>query len=66
MTRKMVWPAQRRFAVLLKTTNAAFHDDNRHAEVARILRHIADQVERGAGACMDVNGNRVGSWGYES
>ena len=45
----------RRFVVFMRTTNAAFHeddgtetDDARHAEVARILRHIADQVERGA------------------
>ena len=62
--------AMSRFVVRMTTTNAAFHEDDgiemRHAEVARILRHIAEQVERGAGACMDVNGNKVGTWGYES
>lgn len=61
------------FKVVIKTGNAAFHeddgqetDDARGAEVARILRDIAAHVENGGevGSCMDVNGNGVGKWGY--
>jgi len=62
--------AMSRFVVRMTTTNAAFHEDDgiemRHAEVARILRHVADQVERGAGPCMDVNGNTIRTWRYEA
>jgi hypothetical protein len=44
--------------------NAAFEDD-RNAEVARLLRETADRVETGAlgGTLVDYNGNRVGDYG---
>lgn len=48
--------------------NAAFSGDDfygpREAEIARILRKVADQVESGAtyGTMNDINGNRCGSW----
>lgn len=44
--------------------NAAFQDGNKQAEVARILRKAADDIEAGAetGSCMDINGNKVGTW----
>lgn len=54
------------FTLKIKTGNAAFQDagDDGKAEVARILREIADKLENGqeGGACMDGNGNRVGEW----
>jgi len=62
------------FRVQIKTTNDAFEDDfyNGNAEVARILREIADSVERGdAGSfgdasltLRDINGNTVGTAGF--
>lgn len=53
-----------------ETDNAAFGDDNdtdRAHECARILRLIASQIERGSrgGQCVDLNGNKVGSWELE-
>lgn len=44
--------------------NAAFQDGNKQAEVARILRKVAEKVEAGedSGSCMDINGNKVGTW----
>lgn len=44
--------------------NAAFQDGNKQAEVARILRKVAEKVEAGedSGPCMDINGNKVGTW----
>ena len=47
------------------TGNAAFEGDcNRTEETVRILRKVADAIETGwtEGACMDINGNRVGTW----
>jgi hypothetical protein len=46
-----------------KTGNAAFEGEDNY-EVVRILRDIADQVERGCslGIIIDINGNKVGSW----
>ena len=54
------------FTCEMKTDNAAFGEDrlDEGAEIARILREIADRVEQGDnhGICMDINGNKVGSW----
>ena len=50
--------------------NAEFYDDDGNAnaspELARILRDIAQKIERGVdgGAIMDGNGQKVGEWGY--
>jgi hypothetical protein len=47
--------------------NAAF-EDMPGAEVARILRAVADKVEgvrngdRESGVCRDINGNFAGEW----
>lgn len=55
------------FRLEIATDNDAFTDDNARAEVARILRRLADNVEAGAtdGHVRDVNGNRVGTWVLE-
>jgi len=55
------------FELLVNLTGAAFGDGDGPAEVARLLRRVADQVEDGAGhgKALDVNGNRCGSWGFE-
>ena len=52
------------FYLNIKTDNAAFSDDAFEAEIARILRRVADRVERGeqSGGILDVNGNGVGDW----
>jgi hypothetical protein len=49
-----------------KTGNAAFEGEDNY-EVVRILRDIADQVERGCalGIIIDINGNKVGKWDLE-
>jgi len=48
-----------------KTDNAAFQDDNGPAEAARILRRVAEEIEkngeRGTWKLRDGNGNTVGS-----
>lgn len=55
------------FEVKIQTGNAAFGEDRyeKGAEIARILREVADAVESGSsyGTCIDYNGNRVGTWG---
>ena len=54
--------------VKIDSGNAAFSDGEGGAsEAARILRHIADQIEGGyqGGGCLDINGNSVGSWDFE-
>ena len=53
-------------SITIHTDNAAFSDDP-NAETARILRHIADQVEQGVDhiPVYDINGNRVGTYMYE-
>lgn len=57
------------FDVNIHCDNAAFCEDDgtesgdaRWAEVARILRRLADQVEEGYTSCylIDANGNHVG------
>ena len=62
------------FALDIKTDNAAFgEDDGPHtagsvaAEVARILRELATDIENGGdgGAVMDINGNSVGRYRLE-
>ena len=56
------------FQLHIETGNASFDDDNRQAELARILREVADTLERGfsigsaSGRVYDVNGNSAGSW----
>ncbi len=45
--------------------NGEYDPDARNYEIARILKNIArDITEFGKdhGPCMDINGNRVGSW----
>jgi hypothetical protein len=55
------------FRVSFETCNAAFGEteEERRAEVARILRKVIRQLEGMAtdeGVIMDGNGNKVGSW----
>lgn len=47
--------------LVITTGNEAFRDPG---ELPRLLRKVADQIERGRaeGRIMDVNGNRVGAW----
>ena len=55
------------FVVNIATDNDAFAEDS-NAEVARILRVIADRLEASAeiaGSVNDVNGNRVCTFMYE-
>lgn len=51
------------FIVEMKTDNAAF-DPDPSAEIARILRNLADMVDAGAAGptvpLTDINGNKVG------
>lgn len=65
---------QSEFRVSIHCGNAAFDDFDGHydpgAELARILREIADRVERGdlSGyyeTIRDANGNDVGRWGLK-
>ena len=55
------------FRCAIKTGNAAFGENKEEegAEIARILRWIAEDIENGeeSGICIDINGNNVGSWG---
>jgi hypothetical protein len=59
------------FTLKINTANAAF--DNEGAEIARILRQLADSfaaypasasrgVEKTEGTLRDINGNTVGKW----
>lgn len=52
------------FRVLINIDNAAF-EDGRDAELARILREVADKLDDGvsAGNVRDYNGNTVGDFG---
>jgi len=49
----------------IKLDNAAFEDDNRGPEIARILRKLADEFEEYGhphfDGLYDINGNRVGA-----
>jgi hypothetical protein len=49
--------------VEILTHNAAFQDGNKGAEIARILRKMAEYAENWDfnAACMDYNGNKVGN-----
>jgi len=58
-----------KFTLTIDTGNAAFGEDgmDRAAEVARLLRHAAAQVEPRVEKgdvwfLLDSNGNTVGSW----
>lgn len=55
-----------KFTLEINSDNAAFADDPA-GEIARILRAVAQTVERGReeGPAVDVNGNRVGVWRIE-
>ena len=55
----------------IKTGNGAFTDENGEFdvyygghEVQRILTEIALKIQNGytEGSCMDINGNKVGTW----
>jgi len=56
--------------VMIHSENAAFDDSQgvRNDECARILRSIADSLEKGrdSGDCIDFQGNTVGSWGINA
>lgn len=52
-----------KFTVEIRTTNAAFEEDNLPYEVAALLRHLADRIEDEFAESLqllDVNGNHVG------
>lgn len=48
----------------IEAVNAAFEGEACPAELARLLRQAAREIETGErrGACRDANGNRCGSW----
>ncbi len=56
------------FELTFETVNAAFGSGNHHYEIARILRNIADSIEREKPslasplAIADINGNRIGTF----
>ena len=54
-----------RFILEIENANAAFDEDT-PAEVARLLRHCADQVEEGVrrGLLQDLTGNHCGAWQF--
>lgn len=61
-----------RLEINIKTDNAAFDDEARGPELARILRRLADQFDNGdlpdsdPWIIHDINGNRVGyAWHVE-
>jgi len=49
--------------IRIESENAEF-TENAELETARILHDIADRIENGygGGSCMDINGNKVGTW----
>ena len=54
-----------RLTITIDCDNDAFCDDHSGTEAARILRHVAQQIDgsdlaEGEGALYDINGNRVG------
>lgn len=54
------------FKLEIKTNNAAF-EDAPQAELARILRDVANTLENDpshSGTMRDINGNRVGHWSW--
>lgn len=61
------------FKLEITTANAAFDEieGDAGAEVARILRELAERVESGlptgdTATVRDANGNAVGEWRYQS
>lgn len=55
----------------IKTGNAAFTNDDGDfdpywggKEIERILAEIVEDIQNGyeTGSCMDINGNKVGTW----
>lgn len=56
------------FKLQFETDNAAFDEENREHEVARILREVADLVEGGSDTnqVRDVNGNRIGGYNLKT
>ena len=62
------------FKIEFSTGNAAFHADDptdkwwdnmcRNTEIKNVLKNIINQLENGKteGSCVDINGNRVGTW----
>ena len=55
------------FTLKIETDNAAFEDELRGPELARILRAVADRLAdlgslEDRGALYDSNGNNVGNW----
>ena len=59
-----------KFRIGFTTDNAAFFDEvtekRTHDEVVRLLRQVADRLESGelSGDVRDINGNKVGTYGY--
>jgi hypothetical protein len=53
------------FKLNIKCENDAFYGEQKHAELARILREIADRLEESGGltgtVVRDINGNTVGT-----
>jgi hypothetical protein len=52
------------FSLKFKTANAAFDNDFKEEEIARILLKIAEQVKNGYtdNSILDINGNNIGAW----
>lgn len=59
--------AQQQFTIFILMGNDAFQPDPA-PELARLLREVTSLVEDGwqGGPCLDVNGNRVGSWALQA
>ena len=53
------------FKLTIACNNDAFYGEDKHAELARILREIADRLEEVGGllgtTVRDINGNAVGT-----
>lgn len=52
------------FELKFQTANAAFDGTGRATECARVLRDIADKLDRGCASdyARDINGNKIGDW----
>lgn len=53
---------RRGFFVAFETTNAAFMENERSAEIVRCLKDVIKRLETGS-KVMDSNGNAVGRYG---
>ena len=53
-----------RFGLTISTENEVFSGVGKEAEIARILRAVAERIERGftAEKARDINGNTVGEF----